>query len=129
VHAGTDAALYAELDAAYAKKEPIVLWVYQPHWVPIKYKGRWIEFPPYTKECYDSKKYNCAKPGGPIWKAAWVGLEKKWPGAAKAVRSFNISNDVMGELVKKVDVEGQDLDKVVAEWIKANEATWKTWIQ
>ena len=129
VHAGTDAALYAELDAAYAKKEPIVLWVYQPHWVPIKYKGRWIEFPPYTKECYESKKYNCAKPGGPVWKAAWVGLEKKWPGAAKAVRAFKISNDVMGDLVKKVDVEGQDLDKVVAEWIKANEATWKTWIQ
>ncbi|MBY0558854.1 ABC transporter substrate-binding protein [Hyphomicrobium sp.] len=129
VHAGTDAALYAELDAAYAKKEPIVLWVYQPHWVPIKYKGHFIEFPPYTKECYDSKQYNCAKPGGPVWKAAWVGVDKKWPGAGKVIRNFKISNEEMGELVKKVDVDGKDLDGVVADWIKANEATWKKWIQ
>jgi len=129
VHAGTDAALYAELDAAYAKKEPIVLWVYQPHWVPIKYKGHFIEFPTYTNECYDSKQYNCAKPGGPVWKAAWVGVDKKWPGAGKAIRNFKISNEDMGELVKKVDVDGKDLDGVVADWIKANEATWKKWIQ
>lgn len=129
VHAGTDAALFAELDAAYAKKEPIVLWVYAPHWVPIKYKGHWIEFPPYTKECYDSKKYNCAKPSGPVWKAGWVGLEKKWPGAAKAVRAFKLTNEEMGELVKKVDVDSQDLDTVVAEWIKGNEAIWKPWLK
>lgn len=129
VHAGTDAALFAELDAAYAKKQPIVLWIYQPHWVPIKYKGHFIEFPAYTDDCYASKKYNCAKPGGPVWKAAWAGLDKKWPGAGKAVRAFKISNEEMGDLVKKVDVDGQDLDKVVAEWINTHESTWKEWIK
>ena len=32
VHAGTDAALFAELESAYQRKAPIVLWVYEPHW-------------------------------------------------------------------------------------------------
>jgi glycine betaine/proline transport system substrate-binding protein len=129
IHAGTDAALFGELDAAYAKQEPIVLWVYSPHWVPIKYKGEWIKFPAYTDECYKSKSYACAKPGGPVWKAGWVGMDKKWPGAAKAVRAFHIDNQQMGELIKRVDVDGEDLDAVVADWLKKNESVWKNWIK
>jgi glycine betaine/proline transport system substrate-binding protein len=128
VHAGTDAALFAELEAAYSKEQPIVLWVYAPHWVPIKYKGEWIKFPPYTAECYASGKYNCAKPEGPIWKAAWVGMAQKWPKAAEAVKAFRISNDDMGKLVERVDVKGEDLDAVVADWIASNKGTWGKWL-
>ena len=40
VHAGTDAALFAELESAYQRKAPIVLWVYAPHWAPAKYRRR-----------------------------------------------------------------------------------------
>ena len=39
VHAGTDAALFAELESAYQRKAPIVLWAYVPHWAPAKYDG------------------------------------------------------------------------------------------
>ena len=129
IHAGTDAALYAELDAAYAKEEPIVLWVYAPHWVPIKYKGEWIRFPEYTADCYESKSYACAKPSGPIWKAAWVGVEQKWPGAAKAIKAFQIGNDDMGQLIKRVDLDGENLDAVADDWVKTHEAVWKPWIE
>ena len=45
IHAGTDAAMFAELDSAYQRKAPIMLWVYSPHWAPAKYKGEWVEFP------------------------------------------------------------------------------------
>ena len=38
VHAGTDAALFAELESADQRKAPIVQWIYAPHWAPIKYK-------------------------------------------------------------------------------------------
>ena len=34
VHAGTDAALFAELQSAYDRKAPVILWVYAPHWAP-----------------------------------------------------------------------------------------------
>ncbi len=52
VHAGTDAALFAELESAYQRKAPIMLWIYAPHWAPAKYEGEWVEFPAYTAECY-----------------------------------------------------------------------------
>ncbi len=39
VHAGTDAAMFAELESAYQRKAPIMLWIYSPHWATAKYKG------------------------------------------------------------------------------------------
>ena len=137
VHAGTDAALFAELESAYQRQAPIVLWVYSPHWAPAKYSGSFIEFPPFTPECYSDPSvglnpdsaYDCGKPTGPIWKVAWAGVEDKWPGAAKAVKAFTVSNEDMGSMVGKVDLDGQSVDDVVAEWLAANEAVWSAWIE
>ena len=135
VHAGTDAALFAELESAYQRKAPIVLWVYAPHWAPAKYDGEWVEFPPYEPACYTDPSwginpdaaYDCGKPRGPIWKVAWAGVEEKWPGAAKMIRDFRISNDEMGALVAQVDLEGMSVDEAVAGWLAANEDVWSQW--
>jgi len=137
VHAGTDAALFAELESAYQRKAPIVLWLYQPHWAPAKYEGSFVEFPPYTPECYSDPSwginqnaaYDCGKPQGPIWKVAWAGVEDKWPGAASAIKAFHITNAEMGELIAKVDLEGEKVEDVVDGWMAAHEDIWKGWIQ
>ncbi|HLP69042.1 MAG TPA: ABC transporter substrate-binding protein [Rhizobium sp.] len=137
VHAGTDAALFAELESAYQRQAPIMLWIYAPHWAPAKYKGEWVEFPTYTPECYNDASwgsnpdmaYDCGKPFGPIWKAGWVGVKDKWPGAYKAIKAFNVNNDEMGAMITDVDVNGKKLDDVVAAWMAANEARWSDWIK
>jgi glycine betaine/proline transport system substrate-binding protein len=136
IHAGTDAALFAELESAYQRKAPILLWVYAPHWAPIKYEGEWVEFPPYEAVCYDDPAwgsnpdlaYDCAKPRGPIWKVAWAGVKDKWPSAYSAIQAFNVSNDEMGAMVAAVDLEGGTVEAVVADWMAANEDRWKGWI-
>ncbi|HSH43571.1 MAG TPA: ABC transporter substrate-binding protein [Arenicellales bacterium] len=136
VHAGTDAALFAELESAYQRQAPILLWVYAPHWAPIKYEGEWVEFPEYTPECYDDPSwgsnpdmaYDCAKPRGPIWKVAWSGVKDKWPGAHSAIKAFHVTNDEMGAMVARVDLDGEDLEAVVADWVANNEDKWKGWI-
>jgi glycine betaine/proline transport system substrate-binding protein len=137
VHAGTDAALFAELESAYQRKAPILLWVYTPHWAPIKYDGEWVEFPKYTPECYNDPSwgvnpdmaYDCGKPRGPIWKVAWAGVKDKWPGAYKAIKNFKISNDEMGAMITRVDLEGEKLDDVVADWMAKNKERWSGWIK
>ncbi len=136
VHAGTDAALFAELESAYQREAPIVLWVYAPHWAPSKYDGSFVKFPAYSSECYSdpsvgmnpSMAYDCGKPTGPIWKVAWSGLADKWPGAASAVEAFTINNDDMGAMVTAVDLGGGSVDEVSEAWLAANEATWSAWI-
>ncbi|MDA5094132.1 ABC transporter substrate-binding protein [Aliiroseovarius sp. KMU-50] len=137
VHAGTDAALFAELESAYQREAPIVLWIYSPHWATAKYDGKFVEFPPYSVECYNDPSagmnpdaaYDCGKPTGPIWKVAWSGVADKWPGAADAIKAFDIDNDAMGALVGKVDLEGVSIESVVSEWMTANEAAWSSWIK
>ncbi len=137
VHAGTDAALFAELTSAYQRKAPILLWVYTPHWVPIKYKGEWIQFPKYTDECYEDPTWggnpemthDCGKPEGWIKKVAWAGLKDKWPGAYKAIKAFHIENKEMGEMIARIDLDGEKLEDVVADYLKTHEAVWKEWIK
>lgn len=137
VHAGTDAALFAELESAYQRKAPIVLWVYAPHWAPTKFDGEFVEFPAYTSECYSDPAwgsnpdmaYDCGKPRGPIWKVAWSGVEDKWPGAHAIIKSFNIDNQEMGDMVAKVDLESEKLEDVVANWMTTNETRWQEWIK
>jgi len=136
VHAGTDAALFAELESAYQRQDPILLWVYTPHWAPAKFEGEWVEFPPYTAECYNDPSwgpnpdmtYDCGKPRGPIWKVAWAGVKDQWPGAYEAVKAFNVNNEEMSEMIVKVDLDGESIDAVVNEWMDANEGRWKEWV-
>jgi len=136
VHAGTDAALFAELEAAYQRQDPIVLWIYSPHWAPSKYKGSFVEFPAYSAECYADASvginpdaaYDCGKPRGEIFKVAWSGVADKWPGASEAINDFHITSDEMGAMVGAVDLDGKTVDAVVAEWMASNESTWQGWI-
>ena len=137
IHAGTDAALFAELESAYQRQAPVMLWIYAPHWAPAKYKGEWVEFPEYTKECYAdpawgtnaTAQYDCGKPFGEIWKVGWAGVKDKWPGAYKAIKAFTIDNDEMGKMITEVDLDGKKVSDVVAAWMGANEARWSEWVK
>jgi glycine betaine/proline transport system substrate-binding protein len=137
IHAGTDAAMFAELDSAYQRKAPIMLWVYSPHWAPAKYEGEWVQFPEYTPECYadpkaginPDKAHDCGKPHGDIWKYAWAGMKDKWPVAHKVAKAFTVDAEQLNLMSGKVDLEGKSIEEVAAEWIAANEATWKAWAQ
>ncbi len=136
VHAGTDAALFAEIQSAVQRKQPVLAWVYTPHWAPIKFEGEWVEFPRYTEECYEDpswgtnpdKAYDCGKPRGWIKAVGWAGGEEKWPAAYQAIRNFTMTNQDMGEMIGKVDLDGMPADVVVQQWMDENQDTWKSWI-
>jgi glycine betaine/proline transport system substrate-binding protein len=136
IHAGTDAALFAELESAYQRQAPIMLWIYAPHWAPAKYDGEWVEFPEYSAECYGDPAvginpdaaYDCGKPFGEIWKVGWAGVKTEWPGAYKAIQAFTIDNAEMGAMITAVDLDGKTVEDVVDTWMSANEARWSAWI-
>ena len=135
IHAGTDAAMFAELDSAYQRKAPVMVWVYSPHWAPAKYEGEWVEFPEYSDACYTDPSvginpdmaYDCGKPFGEIWKFAWAGMKDKWPVAYKVAKAYQIEGADLNALSGQVDLDGKSIEDVASAWVDANEAKWRAW--
>lgn len=136
-HAESTTALIEALETAYEAKIPIMLWLYSPHWAPLLYEGEWVVFPAWEEDCYTDPAwgvnpdlaYDCAKPTGPIWKAASTDLKAKWPGAHKAVQAYTMSNDEMDTMLVAVQRDGKTVEAVVADWLAKNEKTWRAWIE
>lgn len=136
VHAGTAAALIAEIESAIERKRPIVAWVWQPHWLPAKYDGEWVQFPEHTDACYDDPswgsnpdmKYDCGKPRGWIKAIGWADGEDKWPTAYAAIRNFELSSDTIGELAGKVGLEDWSVEETAQWWIDNNRDVWQEWV-
>ena len=127
VHAGTDAAMFAELESAYQRKAPILLWIYSPHWATSKYQGEWVQFPEYTPDCYAKKLYTCGKPHGEIWKYAWAGMKEKWPVAYKVAKAYTIPTDQLNKMSGDADLGGKSIDDVANAWVEANQSVWEAW--
>jgi glycine betaine/proline transport system substrate-binding protein len=135
VHAGTDANMFAELESAYQRKAPILLWIYSPHWAVAKYEGEWVEFPEHDPACYTDPKwgtnpdmaYDCGKPHGEIWKYAWAGMKDKWPTAYRIAKNYQLDAEEMNALISEVDLDGKSLEEVASAWVAAHQDKIKKW--
>jgi glycine betaine/proline transport system substrate-binding protein len=135
IHPGTDAAMFAELKAAYERKAPVILWVWEPHWAPSLYEGEFVQFPKFEDGCYDDPSWgpnpnetgDCGKPYGWVKKMGWAGGEKVWPCAYEMVRNYEMDNATVSALLVEVDLNGRSNTEVATEWLKANESRWKPW--
>ena len=138
VPVGQAATLWAELQAAYDRKEPIVLFNWTPNFIEAKFEGQFVEFPEYAAECYSDPKwgsnpdaiYDCGAPAkGYLKKAGSKQLMEKWPGAVEILKKVNFTNPQIAAAAAMVDVDGMTPEDAAAKWIKDNEVTWKAWVQ
>jgi glycine betaine/proline transport system substrate-binding protein len=135
IHPGTDAAMFAELKAAYERKAPVILWVWEPHWAPSLYEGEFVQFPKFEDGCYDDPSWgpnpketgDCGKPYGWVKKMGWAGGEKVWPCAYEMVRNYKMDNATLSALLVEVDLNGRSSTEVATEWLKNNESKWRPW--
>ena len=58
----------------------------------------------------------------------WIGFGDKWPGALKLLTALKLTNAAQNAMMAQVDVEGRPVEEVVTEWLDANEAVWKPWV-
>lgn len=129
VHAGSEAALLAEVKAAVQRHQPILAWLYEPHWAPVAFKGEYVELPPYTKECIESGSFACEKPKGPILKLAYNGASAKWPGAYKIFKAMTLNNHEYGKALEEISLDGKTSDAVVTEWMDHTKDRWSAWLK
>ncbi len=137
VNAGSASALWAELDAAKRRNQPIVLFNWTPNFIEAIHEGKFIEFPAYFEGCKDDPSggpnpnatYDCGNPAnGYLKKAAWDGMKDKWPAAYQALLNISFTNAQIAEMAKLVDIDELEPEEAAEAWLEDNEDTWKPWI-
>ena len=136
VHAGTDAALFAELESAYPAQgadHPVGLCAALG---ADQIQGRMGRVPQIRGRLLHGSGMGRQQDGDArLRQAARADLEGGLVRAqgqmAERLRGdqeVQHHNDEMGALITKVDLDGKKVEDVVAEWMKTNEARWKGWV-
>lgn len=135
---GQASTLWAELDAAYRREEPVILFNWTPNWVEARYEGRFVDFPDYAPECWTDPAwgsnpdmlYDCGAPKtGWLKKAAWKGVQTTWPGAWRLLTMVNFTNPMIAEAAAYVDVDNMTPEEAAQAWLDNNEAVWQGWLE
>jgi glycine betaine/proline transport system substrate-binding protein len=124
VELGTEAAAWAEAQAAYARHEPFLLYAWTPHWIHAALDLVGIELPVYGSVEWPESGWGediTFNYGNPASMSAHGD-------AAYLLGHMNLSNVEQSALVMAVDVDGRDIDEVVQEWVDANKDEWKHWL-
>ena len=128
---GSEGAMVAELKAAYAAEDPVIMMFWQPHWIFAELDFNWVEWNKTEGECIEetqSKETACGFQQAQVHKVAWSGFKDKWPAAFKLMTLFTLTNEEENLAILEIDFKGRPLDDVVADWINGNESTWQAWI-
>jgi glycine betaine/proline transport system substrate-binding protein len=136
VPAGTEGSLVAEIKSAVSRKDPLLVQFWTPHWIHAFYDLRIVQLPTYGPGCHDDpswgvnpdETWDCDWELGYVKKMAWVGMEEKWPAAYRLLKNFTLTNEIQVAMMAAIDSDGRAVEEVVKEWLDANEATWRPWI-
>ena len=129
VFAGSEGAALAELDAAFQRGDPIMTYLWEPHWAHAKYNLIQIEMPEWTTDCYpDGESFNCGYPPDPVAKLIWPGLQEEFPEAYQFLSNFQMTNAQQNEIVLNLAENDLTVRAAAQEWVDANESVWRAWI-
>jgi len=124
------AALFAQLDRAYTREEPVLVYLYQPHWVFAQYEMTQLEEPnEYVEGCLDEGgDGDCAMPDYAAGVAASADLQEQVPAFTDMLGRMEIPVGDMDTMIAQVDVEERDADEVAQEWVEANADVVDGWV-
>jgi len=125
VELGSEAAHWAEMQAAYKRKEPFIAYAWEPHWIHAALDLVKIELPEHSDDKWpatgwaEDVTFNYANPK----------FAEENPKMVSLLEKFRLTNDMQAPMILAIDVDGEDMEDVVEEWLAENEATWKAWLQ
>ena len=121
---GSEAAHWAELDAAYSRGDPILIYAWEPHWVHAKYDLVSIELPEWSEEAWPATGW----PTDLTFAIGSLRLVEEFPEVAQFVKNFDLSNDQQAGMILAVDIDGETVEDAVRAWMAENEDIWMAWI-
>ncbi len=132
VAGGSEGAMIAEMKSAVAAKQPMIMMFWEPHWVHAEIDLNLVKWDKATADCESGPEQKrgdaCGFAQAKINKIVSKGFKKDFPKAYDFVTNYSLSNGVQNALIQKVDQDGLSVEEAVAEWMGANESTWKGWV-
>jgi glycine betaine/proline transport system substrate-binding protein len=133
VPAGSEGALIAELRASTERKSPLLITFWQPHWAMSAYDMKFVDLPVGNEECFNdpawgtnpNATHDCDFAPSRIFKGAWAGMEAKWPAAFEILSNYQLAVEDQQPMMGAIDVDGGNVEDVVAAWMAANEPKWR----
>ncbi|MEO1492816.1 MAG: glycine betaine ABC transporter substrate-binding protein [Pseudomonadota bacterium] len=121
---GSETAHWAELEAAYKRKEPFIAYAWEPHWIHAALDLVEIKLPDYSESAWPVSDWpeDITQHYGP------KELAERHPDIVELFKNVRITNAEQAPMILAVDKGGRDLDEVVDEWMAANETKWKAWL-
>ncbi|MDI1332511.1 ABC transporter substrate-binding protein [Pseudomonas sp.] len=115
VNSGSPAALMATFQGAIDRKEPIVGWMYSPHWFVIQHKGEFVR----TQNFH---------PDVDILKLANKASMSKTPVAAQVLHRFTLSTNDVAIGMDEVDNNGVSPQEAAQNWMADHKNIWNAWV-
>ncbi len=131
VAGGSEGAMVAEMKAAVAAEQPMLMMFWQPHWIFADIELNIVGWDRYSEDCESgpqSKGDACGFAQATVNKITAKDFPNQYPEAFAAFEKMTLSNDVQNALIKQVDNDGMSVEEAVAGWMAANEDVWKAWI-
>jgi len=127
--ASSEAAQLAELRRAYQSQQPILVYLYHPHWVFNEFEMTQLQEPtPNTPDCLTTGNGACAMPAYSAWTAASTKVQQEAPKFYAMLQRFEIPVADMEAMLKSVDVDKKDAGAVAKEWLGANQQRVQQWL-
>ncbi|MDW5378604.1 glycine betaine ABC transporter substrate-binding protein [Halomonas sp. HP20-15] len=112
----SESAMLAQLKDAYRRKEPIVLALWQPHWVFAEYDLKMLDDPKDTLVSGQQIKWFSRR-----------GFIEEHPDVAKILDAWHMTPDQLSQLMLAIEKTG-DPDKGAAQWIADNRKLVDEWL-
>jgi glycine betaine/proline transport system substrate-binding protein len=127
--ASSEASELAELRRAYQAKEPILVYLYHPHWVFNEFDMTQLQEPsPNTPDCLTTGNGACAMPAYSAWTGASTKVQQEAPKFYAMLQRFEIPVADMETMLKSVDVDKKDANAVAKDWLAANPQRVQQWL-
>ena len=129
VYAGSEEAILAQLDAAYSREEPVLIYLWTPHAAFNAYDLTQVALPDYSDECYATAEdggVDCDYPADELFKIMSADVEGP---AAAFLNAMSYTTADQIEMLASVETDGLSVEEAAAAWIAAHEDTWSAWLQ